>query len=207
MTALQIVKTSLSPEEQEKVKRDLKVLRKFIEFCKNKGSRLIVTGGYGLDGALGQITRPHNDLDIVVYSENSRMKTVTEFIDVIKDLFSDSKISIHSGKFMHTLDLNSSGFGANIYVVQTANNPFADLNSLILKNGEPYKNNPQIFLPPVKAKLRGLKFEAQDPNFHLADIFIKGNRDEKLRKHAQDIENLRKITNQKKVEEILSSLA
>lgn len=199
-----VFKTSLSIEEKKKIESDLKILKKLIDFSKRKGYRPVVTGGYGLDGIIGEITRPHGDLDIVIYANHNRKQIVKEVTNFIETLLSKPQISTHSNKFVHTIDINSTGFGGNIYVVQTENDPHSDLNVIILENKKVHKNNPQQFPLPVSAKLRRLIFEAQDPNAHFADILFKRKHQRKYNKHKQDIENLKQMTNLEKVEKLLS---
>jgi hypothetical protein len=64
---MHIYKKPLDKKQKEKVKSDLSFLKKLLNYSKEKGFRVVVSGGYGLDGILGKITRPHNDLDLLIY--------------------------------------------------------------------------------------------------------------------------------------------
>ncbi len=198
-----MIKTVLTLTDQEKIKSDLSFLKKLLIFAKKQNYRVVVTGGYGLDGILGQITRPHNDIDIVIYSKDDREMTVKSIRNFVEKVFINPRITIRFNQFMHTIDINTKGFGGNIYVVQTKNNPFDDLKTLVLNDKTIHRNNPLQFPLPISAILHGLQFETQDPHAHLADILFKQKREMKYNKHEQDIKNLEQVTDSNRVRQIL----
>lgn len=51
--------------------KQLACLKTLVEECRNNSSKISVYGGYGLDGLLGELTRDHHDIDILV-EERSR---------------------------------------------------------------------------------------------------------------------------------------
>ena len=181
---------------------DINFLLRLKKFCQRQEFRLVISGGYGLDANLGSISRPHHDIDAIIYGQLSRKRAGLLLPKFINQLFPHPTISIHENDFMLAIDINSPGFGANLYFVETAHDPQQDINTLILKNGKQHKNNKQLFLPPVTGNLLGHKFEAQNPNFHLADILSKQSIN-KQAKHDIDITNLRKITSPKLVNKLL----
>lgn len=200
---LHIHKTSLSKKQIEKVNSDLKFLKKLLSVSKKNELRVVVSGGYGLDGILGEITRSHNDLDLVIFGNINRKKAVKIFRKFILSIYPGVRIKIEPSLYNIAIDMNIRGFGGTIYFVETINNPFRDINTIKLANGQAQVNSEKRFPIPVKAKLGSLKFEAQNPNFHLADILYK-RKQKILTKHSQDIKNLQQITKKTKVGYILS---
>lgn len=57
-----------SPEELRK----LEVLKDLVSFFETQGVVYTITGGYGLDGLYGALTREHSDVDIMLGSETDR---------------------------------------------------------------------------------------------------------------------------------------
>ena len=70
----------LTPFELDKIDSDLNFIRNFLKFAHTHKLRTIVSGGYAIDSYFNTITRPHNDIDLVIYSNQKR-----EF--VIQDVF------------------------------------------------------------------------------------------------------------------------
>lgn len=198
-----ITKTILNSKEASKIKSYLSFLSKFLDFSKKHNFRLVVSGGYGLDGILNTITRPHNDLDIILYGQFPRKKAVQEIEKFVLKHYPQAKITTKLHLFSVSIDINTKGFGCNIYFVQTVNNPFNDINTIKLANGKTQINLETRFPLPIKAKLNKIEFEAENPNLHLADILYK-RKNEKQAKHAQDIRNLKTITNPQIVKLILA---
>ena len=206
MPTRNLLTINLSKTELSKIQRDINFLRCLKEFSHRNHLRLVLSGGYGLDISLGTITRPHNDVDAIVYGQLPRVKALGLITQFVQGLFPSSTVATHDNKFMVCLNINSPGFGANLYFVETANDPHKDINTIVLKNGKKHRNNRQIFLLPVMGNLLGDKFEAQNPNFHLANILFKHQSD-KQAKHEQDIINLQKITNPKLVNKLFLLLS
>jgi hypothetical protein len=201
---LKLHKKHLDKKQQRKVTSDLNFLSRLLSFSKNKGFRVVVSGGYGLDGILEEITRPHNDLDMTLFAKGDRKKTVKAVKSFIVNYFPSATITTKPGYFYEAVEINAKGFGAAIYVVETINNPLKDIRTIKLTDGKTQVNSEKRFPPPVKAELHNLQFEAQNPNLHLADILYKRKKEKRLKKHKQDIQNLRQITDNKKVNLILS---
>lgn len=198
-----IHKTKLTKNEKVKINSDLLILKKLLSLSKKHKFRLVVSGGFGLDGILQTITRPHNDLDVIIYGQANRAQTIKIFSNFFKEQFEKPQISISQNQFLVDIDINAPGFGANIYYVQIINNPFKNLNSIKLQSGKTHVNSEKRFPPPVPAKLNQLKFESQNPNLHLADILFKA-KNKPQTKHKQDVKNLKTITDSKFVTSILS---
>lgn len=198
-----VIKKQLTSEENKKIQTDLDFLKKIINFAKENKFRLVVSGGYGLDGVLGQITRPHNDIDVILYGQKSREDAENLLTDFISSVDDNLLTDIKKNTFTLEVDINSEGLGVNIYNVQTKNDPFINLNEIIKSDGQIIINSEEGFPLPVQGNLEGLVFEAQNPNLHLADILFK-RRDVDQSKHEQDIQNLKQITDPQIVEAILS---
>ncbi|MEI8232638.1 MAG: hypothetical protein WCG44_02745 [bacterium] len=187
-----------------KIKRDLDFIESLQSFCASLNWRIVVFGGYGLDILLGQITRTHNDVDIVIYGHSSRDEASTNIQKFLYKLISGCVLKISENDFMIDIDLSSPGLGANIYYVQTGENPFANLNKVVKKSGEMVINSQKRFPPPITGKLDKLEIDVQNPNSHLADIIFKQRTLTHKPTHDQDIANLRQITSSTIVDEILS---
>ena len=54
--------SEVEKDDLKKIGRDLEFIKLTTEIAKELGLRAIVAGGYAVDGSLGQITRPHNDI-------------------------------------------------------------------------------------------------------------------------------------------------
>jgi hypothetical protein len=198
-----VKKTVLNKFETAKIKSDLKFLSKIINFSKKQNFRLIVSGGYGLDGILKIITRPHNDLDLIIYSQEVREKAIQTIKQFILKRFPQAEIAIAPNQFLVSIDINTKSFGCNIYFVETVNDPVNDINTIKLADGKTQANSIARFPLPVKARLNKINFEAENPNLHLADIQFKRKKDEPI-KYTQDIINLKTITKPQIVKLILA---
>lgn len=198
------IKTTLDKDQSVKVKSDLAFLSRLLVFCKQQGLRLVVSGGYGLDGIVGEITRYHNDLDVIIYSTQTRDEAINLIKQFALSVYPQSRIKISTNSFLVDLDINVSGFGANIYYVRTVNDPYKNILEIELEDGTVHTNSESRFPSPVKAKIGKLRFEAENPNLHLADILYKSNKSQKLAKHNQDIINLNLIIDKKSVDSILA---
>lgn len=187
----------------DKTKRDLNLIRSLQQFSESNDWRMVVYGGYGLDILLGQITRTHNDVDVVIYGKNSREDVRPKITTFLTNSIPNATLRISDNDFMVDIDLNSPGLGANIYYVQTAENPFTSLSTIILNNGKSITNSEKRFPPPVKGKLDEIVIDVQNPHTHLADILYKQRTLAHKSSHDQDISNLRLITDENVVEEII----
>jgi hypothetical protein len=199
-----IRKTELTSKEKSKTESDLKFLAGFLRRARGKNLRVVVSGGYGLDGLLGEITRAHEDLDLIVYGKITREKARKILEEIVEKICSDCQITkAEKNQFYLSIDFNKKGFGLNLYFVQTIKDPSENILRIRLKNGKEHVNSEKRFPLPLEAKVKGLAFESQNPNLHLADILFKTKKGKK-KKHQQDIYNLSQITDKEKVEEILS---
>jgi hypothetical protein len=187
----------------DKTKQDLDFIKSLKLFCDSLGWRIVISGGYGLDILLGQITRSHNDLDIIIYGQSPRKDVIVKMKKYFSNLRKSSSLKISENEFMIDFDLNSPGFGSDIYYVEINNNPYINLNEVIKSNGEKVFNTPKRFPPPVIGKLNDLEIDVQNPNTHLADILFKQQSKPHKLTHDQDIANLRLFADEEIVDEIL----
>jgi len=202
---MKIKKTELTLKETSKVKTDLEFLSKFLKKCRKEKLRVVVSGGYALDGILGEITRPHRDLDLVVYGKKDRKTTAKILTRLVSEICPEcGLIGEKENRFYSNLDFEKENFFLNLYFVETVNDPFGNINVIRLKTGKELTNSEKRFPSPMKAKLGGLFFESQNPNLSLADILFKRKKERKFKKHVQDIYNLEQVTDKRKVEYILS---
>lgn len=184
-------RSELTREELEKTEKDLDFIKSTTEICKDNNARLIVSGGYSIDGNLGKITRPHRDLDILIFGQDDRP---VEFVDSLFGQLNASTLELEDkGRktFYHWFFAEGGGQGIDIYYIQVKGDPFAKEKVVIKSDGsetEIQQYNTR------KVSLGGIDFEAQDPEDSLSDILMKRERGERQRlEHDQDIMNLKQL--------------
>lgn len=166
--------------------RDLKLIKDFSVFARELGWRIVVYGGYGLDFAIGKITRDHGDIDLVFYGQNDResaSKLISSFLS--KNLIAPT-IDIEENDFQLVIDVHAKNLVLNLYYVQTKLDPYEDLKAVVKKTGEIVVNDPLMFPPPQKGSLNGFEVEVQDQSAHKKDILSKGGL--LSDKHKKDLE-------------------
>lgn len=203
MKHLQIFSKLNEEINSDKVNRDLGLIKSFQGFAKAQNYRLVVYGGYGLDILLGQITRSHNDVDLVIYGQTRREGASQLIQEFIANHVQNSAINVSENDFMVDLDLKSPGMGANIYYVQVSGDPDKSLNEVVKKSGEHIANSETRFPAPLAGVLGDLHIDVQNPHSHLADILCKQRTLNHRLSHDQDIANLRQITDPARVDEII----
>ncbi|MBP9670708.1 hypothetical protein KBD75_04900 [Candidatus Woesebacteria bacterium] len=178
---------------QVKVDSDIKFIADFIEFGKKLNWRVVVYGGYGLDGYLQTITRNHGDIDLVMYGIMPRSEALPKIVDYLNEELNEVEIKSKDEDFFIDIKVKSNGIQGNFYYVQTGQDPFGNLNIVVKVDGSTVINSPKDFPPPVHGKLGDLMVEVQDQSAHLQDIIRKRKDSESFAKHDQDIENLNTI--------------
>lgn len=176
--------------DQIKLKNHLKFIEAFRVWCQAEGWRLVVYGGYGLDGYLQTITRNHGDIDLVIYGIMSRPESLTKIVDYLNKALNVVEIKSKDEEFLIDIKVKCPIFSGNFYYVQTAEDPYVNLYKVVKLDGTIITNSPIDFPGPVVGKLGDLEFEVQDQSAHLADILRKRKTDAVLTKHDQDIENI-----------------
>ncbi len=174
----------------QKIQSDMEFLKKFIDFARAQNWRVVVSGGYGLDGHLGLITRSHADLDVIIYGQDNRHAAESNLKIYLTSQIREVQITVKQEPFYLELDLHADNFVGNLYYVQTVLDPNVDLSQVKKSDGSFVTNSPDDFPPPIKGKLGDLTVEVQDQNAHLADILRRRGYDKSLSKHDQDITNI-----------------
>lgn len=186
-----VVSTSIN---QVKVDSDIQFIANFIAFAKKLNLRVVVYGGYGLDGYLQTITRNHGDIDLVMYGIMPRSEALPKIVDYLTEVLKEVLIESKDNDFLIDIKVKSENIQGNFYYVQTGQDPFIDLKIVIKLDGSIVTNSPEDFPLPVQGKLGNLMVEVQDQSAHLQDIIRKRKNSESCAKHDQDIENLKQIT-------------
>lgn len=194
----------ITDEQKKKIDTDLQFISLINQVGKQLGYRVIIAGGYAVDAALGQITRPHNDMDIQIYGkDNDGLAVVHSLLSAVAKKapqFTDYSVEdkVHK-EYYRNLYVKIEKSIADIYYLQTQNNPFDNHKEIIKKDGT--VTEPHIY-ETKKLTLNNIEFEAQDPLTEVADKIYKRDfrGDPKLEKHEQDILNLRNIVEPQEIE-------
>ncbi len=192
------VRQALSAEQELKTREDLQVIDKLSKTAPKLGMRVIIGGGYAVDGFLGKITRPHNDIDIQIYGvEDSSESAIERLLDAIAPSeFEYTTKDKGRSEYYHNLLYHFGPSVLDIYYIQTKTSPFGKEKHIVKSNGE---IDEQVFPEPVFGRIEDISFEIQNPEVELKDKIYKRKvrRDVKRSEHEQDIENLRKALNNK----------
>ena len=179
-----------------KVGKDLRFIELATRLAKDLNCRVIIHGGYAVDGALGKITRPHNDIDVQIFGQGSNTaQAINGLINKISrqdPSFANLKM-IDKGRkeFYHNFVFERPGFGADIYYIQVETNPFASEKVVIKNDGS--KTEAQEW-ETRQVILEGVSFEAQSPEVELRDRLKKRGEGEPIKpKRDQDIANLQHL--------------
>lgn len=188
----------------DKLTSDLNFIRSLSTLCNQENWRLVLYGGYGLDFVLGKTTRPHRDIDAVIFGKDNRADAMEKLSLFLTGKLEQVKLITKNQDFLVDIDIVALNFAANLYYVQTVNDPELDLHTVLKQNGEEIINSEERFPNPVKGKLNGLIIDVQDQNAHLADILIKRGKNSDSSKYDQDISYLRQITDAAKVDALIA---
>lgn len=208
-----LIKQDLSVEQRDKVNKALRFIDLVNKIGKEKGFRVIISGGYAVDGFLGEITRYHNDIDIQIYGTDSdAIRVVNQLLKSIQDKdnsFGNFSVEDKGRKeYYHNLLVRFADIGADLYYLQITTDPFSELKTIVKSDGSlsnPHKYNTNI------VSINGTSYEIQDPVTEVVDkIYKREHRgDPKQGKHEQDIKNLEQLISkeeiQKKLQEVLNS--
>lgn len=179
--------------DQSKLQTHLAFIDSFGKWCHQQNWRLVVYGGYGLDGYLQTITRNHGDVDLVMYGRISRPQALEEIFSYLDEMLKEVEIKSKEEDFLIDIKVKSKSISGNFYYVQVATDPFTDLSNVIKADGSMVNNSTKDFPPPVTGKLGDFDVEVQDQSAHLGDILRKRSVSDVLAKHDQDLENLKFI--------------
>ena len=180
-----------------KITEQVTFIAKFVALAKAKGWRVVVSGGYGLDFALGRITRNHGDIDLIIYGHAARPIAKNVLARLVDTLLPGSSLVLKQEDYYLNAKLKSPGFGGDLYYVQTQNDPFLDICTVVKRTGEVIVNSLSQFPLPKTGKIEEVEVEVQDQKAHLDDIIRKGGMKEA--KYTEDIENIKKLLNQQSI--------
>lgn len=186
-----ITKKSLTRAKALKVQRDLEFISLFTKVAKDLGMRVVIHGGYSVDGALGTITKPHKDIDIQVYGNSENGKKVLQNLinSITTDQFDFQGVVIRDkgrSAFYHNFLAVKATFCADFYYIEVEGNPF-DKEKIIFKD-DGSKSESQLFRTH-QASVNGFTFEATLPEDELNDKNSKKERAD----IDQDILNLERL--------------
>ena len=168
----------------------LNFIDSFGNWCHKQSWRLVIYGGYGLDGYLQTITRNHGDIDLVIYGRSPRSQALAKIVNYLKKTISEVEVKSKDEDFLIDIKVKSKSISGNFYYVQTADDPYENLNIVIKLDGTHVTNLPGKFPPPVMGRLGKLDVEVQNQSAHLADIIRKRGGDTSPSKYDQDIANI-----------------
>jgi len=177
---------SLSDVQKAKIYNDLVIIDRITTIGKQMGIRVVIGGGYAVDGALGQITRSHDDIDIQFYSKNELT------MDEVAKFLARSVQDKGREEYYHVFRVEDGDFIADIYALCVDSDPFGNEKIIMKRDGS--KSEVQKFATKIVI-LDGVSFEAQDASVELEDKLYKRNirHDPVYQKHDQDIVNLQKL--------------
>lgn len=205
MNVAQIKTTSLTPEQQATTLDDLQFIASLVQKAKVLGYRIIIHGGYAVDGALGSITRPHNDIDIQIYGKDEAQQAVKRIISSFDSSLLSNLEDNGRKEYWHYFHLKRPNTLAELYYLQVTTDPFTKEKIIIKENGT--LTDPQSY-GTILVTLEGVSYEAQSPAIELADRIYKREYrgDIKKEKHEQDIRNLQLIVDKKDEKQSLEEM-
>lgn len=204
---VKLITQSLSTREQKKVEKDLEAINRLTKKGKELGFRIIISGGYAVDGFLHKITRYHDEIDIQVYGqEQDALQVILKLLESIG--YGNDELEIQDkgrSEYYHNFVVKIGQLELDIYYLQVKNDPFAKEKIIVKADGSLGEN--QIY-DTNKGKIYDISFEIQDPLTEVVDKIYKREYigHPKLKKHEQDIKNLKKIFSGEEIQKKLNSL-
>ena len=192
--------SEISEWGRNKIDRDLQFIKLATSVGRELGFRVVIAGGYAIDGSLGNITRRHDDIDIQVYGTSpngiASIDSILKNIEANDPSFSGIEIERDHERetLYHHIVAKRHGYDteltADFRYAQVEANPFGDTKRVIKDNGG--KTEPLPY-ETVQVELQGVTFEAQNPGVELEkkiEIREKGLRMNLRPEIHQDIYNL-----------------
>lgn len=186
---------ALTKDEQQKVSTDIQFIKSLAIACAPLKCRLIISGGYAVDGSLGVITRPHRDLDVQIFGQSSdAVGVISKLFQRLQENYPGIQL-VDEGQedYYHLFKLTDGQFlKVEIYYIQTLESPFDPAKITIRKGGT---QSPVGSFDTVISTLEEVIFESISPAEILKDKLSKMEftQSNDLPKHSQDIENLKLI--------------
>lgn len=195
---MKLIKQKLTTEQEKKSQEGLSLISLLTKVGRDNGFRIIISGGYAVDGFLGEITRYHNDIDIQIYGTKENAEEVVErLLDSIAPADGWEYTTEDKGrkKYYHNLVYKFRNSTLDIYYLQTKTNPLGKEKFIIKADGSV---DEQEFGKPIYGKLGNISFEIQDPLVEMKDKIYKREErgDPKRYEHDQDINNLKLVLDQ-----------
>lgn len=174
----------------DKIKTDIEGIGSLQKLAKHNNWRIVVAGGFALDILLGQITRNHGDVDVILYGTADRKQARAILLEHLAP-DQNRPFKVQEDTFFTTYELQTGTTNFNIYYVQTVVDPMASIQKVKKADGTVVTNSVDDFPPPVLGKLDNLEIEVQHPRARLDDILAKRERSGHRPEHDQDIKNLK----------------
>lgn len=190
---MNLIKQKLTSGQEKKTNADLQLIDKLIRAARNNGMRIIISGGYAIDGFFEEITRYHNDIDIQIYGTKENAEEVVErLLDSIAPASGWEYTTEDKGRkeYYHNLVYKFGNSTLDIYYLQTRTSPLGKKKFIVKSDGSV---DQQEFGEPTFGKIGDIAFEIQDPTWEFKDKIYKREErgDPKRPEHEQDIENLK----------------
>ena len=192
---MNLIKQTLNSDQERKVQDDLRLIASLIKIGRENGLRIIISGGYAVDGFLGEVTRYHNDIDIQIYgTKENAAEVVKRLLDILGSAIGWEYKTEDKGRkeYYHNLVYHFKNSILDIYYLQTKTIPLGREKYIVKSDGNV---DEQDFGEPIFGKIGRITFEIQNPSWELQDKIYKREerRDPRRPEHEQDIENLRKV--------------
>lgn len=196
---MNLIKQKLTSDQEKKTNADLQLIDKLTKVGRDNGMRVIISGGYAVDGFFGEITRYHNDVDIQIYStKESAEKVIERLLVSIASASGWEYTTEDKGRkeYYHNLVYKFENSTLDIYYLQTKTSPLGNEKFIVKSDGNV---DQQEFGELIFGKIDGVVFEIQDPAWELKDKIYKREErgDPKRPEHEQDIENLKQAFEKK----------
>lgn len=188
---MKLIKKKLTTEQERKSQEDLSLISLLTKVGRDNGFRIIISGGYAVDGFLGEITRYHNDIDIQIYGiEGNGKKVANGLLNKIGDANEYTVEDKGRKDYYHNLVYRFKDLTLDIYYLKTKTNPLGKEKFIVKADGSV---DEQKFEKPIYGKLGNISFEIQDPLVEMKDKIYKREErgDPKRSEHDQDINNLK----------------
>lgn len=193
---MSLIKQKLTLEQENKSKEDLRIINLLTKIGRDDGLRIVISGGYAVDGFLGEITRFHNDIDIQIYgTEQNAKKEIDELLSKIGDANEYTIEDKGRKEYYYYLVYKFKGLTLDFYYLQTKTSPLGKEKFIIKADGN---IDEQEFGESVYGRINDTSFEIQDPLVEMKDKIYKREErgDPKRPEHDQDISNLKLILGQ-----------
>lgn len=187
----------------KKVISDLNSLDSFKSFAKNNNWRMVVSGGYSLDLFLHLTTRTHNDVDLIIYGQEDKINAIKKIGYYMHQKFDDAAFIAQNEVLFTIFGVHSQKFGANIYFIETVEDPFKNHRKIKKPDGQIIAVSDKELPKPTRGKIGEFEFEIEDQNAHMADILRKYKTTKLPTKYIQDLDNLKHIIDPSRVEVLL----